>query len=367
MASNTFGEVFKITSFGESHGPAIGLVIDGCPSGIDVSEQDFQSALEMRGGGSSPFVTARKEADTPRILSGVFGGKTTGAPIALVFDNGDTKSEHYEPIKDTLRPGHANFTYMEKYGVFDWRGGGRSSARETVCRVAAGVIADKILKAQGIDILSYLKKAEGKGMEESPCITEEGLEPWKKRRAESAVFCPEPLGDALIKQAVKQAVEEGDSIGGVVETIVYPLPPGLGEPVYQKVEARLAFAMLSIPASKGFEIGAGFMAASMRGSRHNDSFILKNDRIETETNNAGGTLGGITTGMPLVFRVAFKPTSSIKKEMKTVTLDARETVMKYPEGSRHDPCVAIRAVAVVEAMTKIVLADLLLMSRSSRI
>lgn len=367
MASNSFGEILKITSFGESHGPAMGLVIDGCPAGLEISEYDFISALEMRGGGKSSYVTARKEADTPRILSGVFGGKTTGAPIALLFDNGDTKSEHYEPIKDKLRPGHANFTYMEKYGVFDWRGGGRSSARETVCRVAAGVIAEKILAAEGIDVFSYLKKAEGKGMEESPYISEEGLKPWKKRREESSVFCPEPLGEALIKQAVKQAQEEGDSIGGVVETIVYPIPPGLGEPVYQKVEARLAFAMLSIPASKGFEIGAGFLAASMRGSAHNDSFILREDRIETETNNAGGTLGGISTGMPLVFRVAFKPTSSIKKEMKTMTLDARETVMKYPEGSRHDPCVAIRAVSVVEAMTKVVLADFLLMSRSSRI
>lgn len=367
MASNSFGEIFKISSFGESHGAAIGVVIDGCPAGLPLAESDFLHAITLRSGGVRQHTTARKEPDRPQILSGVFEGRTTGSPIAILFMNSDVKSEHYEPIKDYLRPGHANFTYLEKYGLFDWRGGGRASARETVCRVAAGVVADKILSEEGIEVLSYLKEAAGEGMESSPCIGEGGLAPLRKGRGESAVFCPEQEGEARILSALKAAAEDGDSVGGIVETIVYPLPAGLGEPVYQKAEARLAFAMLSIPASKGFEIGSGFRAASMRGSENNDNFIAKNGTIRTETNHCGGTLGGITTGMPLVFRVAFKPTSSIKKEMRSVTVDAKEVSFKYPEGSRHDPCVAIRAVPVVEAMAKITLADLVLLNRSSRI
>jgi chorismate synthase len=302
---NSFGQIFRITTWGESHGKAIGVVIDGCPAGLEISEEEINAELSRRAPGRQALTSARKEPDEAEILSGVFEGKTTGTPISILIPNRDADSSKYEPIKHLVRPGHANITYLKKYGIFDWRGGGRASARETACRVAAGAVAKKLLSRYGMRVEARLIE--------------------------------------------RGEIEESDSAGGIVEGRVAGVPAGLGEPVYQKMEAVLAQAMLSLPASKGFEIGEGFAAARMRGSEHN--------RRPT-----GGTLGGITDGEPLHFRVAFKPTSSIAKPQETMTLTGEKAVFALPEGSRHDPCVAIRAVPVIESMCALVLADALLMN-----
>jgi len=334
MATNSFGNIFRITTWGESHGKAIGVVIDGCPAGLELCDEDINRALEKRKPGASKYTSPRKETDQAEILSGVFEAKTTGTPISILIKNVDADSSKYEPIKNLLRPGHANFTYLEKYGVFDYRGGGRSSARETACRVAAGAVAQKLLSQFNISLKTHLKSIG------------------------------EHVNQASMMQAVEQAKESGDSLGGVVEFIAENLPIGLGDPIYEKLEANLAKAMMSLPATKGFEIGEGFEATKMQGSEHNDEY---SSRTQTTTNHAGGTLGGISTGMPLVGRVAFKPTSSINKKQNTVDTDGNEQVFQLPKGSRHDPCVAIRAVPVVEAMLAIVLADALLLNRSAKL
>lgn len=302
---NSFGQIFRITTWGESHGKAIGVVIDGCPAGLEISAEEIDKELIRRAPGRQKNTSARKEPDLAEILSGVFEGKTTGAPISIMIFNRDADTSKYEPIKHLVRPGHSNATYLKKYGIFDWRGGGRASARETACRVAAGAVAKKLIARYGMCVQAHLVE--------------------------------------------RGEIEKDDSAGGVVEGRVDGMPIGLGEPVYQKMEAVLAQAMLSIPASKGFEIGEGFAAARMRGSDHN--------RRPT-----GGTLGGITDGEPLIFRVAFKPTSSIGKPQETTTLSGEKALLALPEGSRHDPCVAIRAVPVVESMCALVLADALLMN-----
>jgi chorismate synthase len=327
MGSNSFGQIFRITTWGESHGKAIGVVIDGCPARIPLSEEELNQELDKRAPGKSTLTSPRKESDKAEIYSGVFEGKTTGTPISILIPNRDADSSKYEPIKNLLRPGHANYTYLKKYGIFDYRGGGRASARETACRVAAGAVAKKFLSAYGIFPQARLIEVGG-------------------------------VADYL--EILGQAKEDGDSLGGIIEVAVEKLPAGLGEPIYHKMEALLAQAMLSLPASKGFEMGAGFAAARMRGSEHNDRFFPGG---KTETNHAGGTLAGITNGMPLVFRVAFKPSSSIKKAQTTATLEGEMATLELPEGSRHDPCVALRAVPVVEAMTSLVLADMLLLNR----
>ena len=296
------------------------------PAGLALSEADIQIELDRRAPGKMPYTSPRKEPDIVHIYSGVFEGLTTGAPISLIIFNADADPSSYQ--KDILRPGHANFTYLEKYGIFDYRGGGRASARETACRVAAGAIAKKLLIHFGISCHARLLTS---------------------------------------METIAQAQAAGDSIGGIVEFIAEGLPAGLGDPVYEKLEANLAKAMLSIPASKGFEIGEGFAAADMRGSEHNDTFINKGGKIETRTNHAGGTLGGISTGMPLVGKVAFKPASSIPRPQDTLTTSGLETQLKLPAHARHDPCVAIRAVSVVEAMLALVLADALLMHRAARL
>lgn len=303
MASNSFGEIFRWTTWGESHGKAIGVVIDGCPAGLDLSEERIQRDLDRRAPGTSSYVSSRKEPDRAEILSGLFEGKTTGAPISILIANCDADPSKYEPIKHLVRPGHANATYLAKYGIFDHRGGGRASARETACRVAAGAVAKALLGE--IDISA--------------------------------------------KVVTPTEAEGGDSIGGIVEAIATGVPPGLGDPIYHKLDAQLAYAMLSIPASKGFEIGSGFSCATMRGSEHN--------ALEQ------GVLAGISTGNPIRIRVAFKPTSSIKKAQPTTDLEGNPATFKLPEGSRHDPCVAIRAVPVVEAMFACVLADQLLQNK----
>ncbi len=333
MSSNSFGQLFRITTWGESHGKGIGVVIDGCPAGLSITEEEINAALALRAPGQSPYTSPRKEKDHAEIYSGVFEGKTTGAPISIIIHNHDAKSSTYEPMKNILRPGHANFTYLEKYGVFDYRGGGRASARETACRVAAGAVAKKLLQRKSIEVTAYL------------------------------VSVANVQDSEAIKQKINEAIKSGDSLGGIVAFEVTGLPVGLGDPVYEKLEANLAKAMLSLPATKGFEIGEGFQAAAMYGSEHNDLFVNKNAQVITQTNHAGGTLGGISTGMPLMGRVAFKPTSSIKKPQKTLDREGHTVDFVLPEGSRHDPCVAIRAVPVVEAMCSLVLADALLMNR----
>lgn len=360
MASNSFGSIFKITTWGESHGKAIGVVIDGCPAGLEISENEINEALALRAPGRTPYTSPRNEADKAEILSGVFEGKTTGTPISIIIPNKDADSSKYAPIKDLLRPGHANYTYLEKYGFFDYRGGGRSSARETACRVAGGAIAKKFLEHSGIELTAHIKQI---GNIEA---TTEGNDVAKMRTStyQSPVFCPDPQATASMIALIEKAKIEGNSLGGIIEFIALSVPAGLGDPIYEKLEAKLAHAMMSLPATKGFEIGSGFQAVVMSGSEHNDLFI-KNDSadIQTQTNFAGGTLGGITTGMPIVGRVAFKPTSSIMKSQKTLTISGDQASFTLPEGSRHDPCVAIRAVPIVEAMLALVLADALLLNR----
>jgi chorismate synthase len=333
MASNSFGQLLRITTWGESHGKAIGLVIDGCPAGIAITEEDINHALLRRAPGRSDLTSPRKEPDCAQLYSGVYEGVTTGTPISIIIPNHDADSSPYEAMQDVLRPGHAQFTYMEKYGVFDYRGGGRASARETACRVAAGVLAMKILATANITVQAYLSQ----------------------------------VGDQHGEDKIREVKDAGDSIGGVVSFVATGLSVGLGDPVYAKLEACLASAMLSIPASKGFEIGDGFAAAALLGSEHNDAFMAEQGRISTVTNHAGGVLGGISTGMPLVGRVAFKPTSSIRHPQASVNQRGEASTFQFPETARHDPCVALRAVPVVEAMCALVLADALLMQRCARI
>ena len=354
MASNSFGKIFRMTTFGESHGSSMGVVIDGCPAGLSLNEEDIQLFLDLRAPGRNAFTSPRKEGDQAEIVSGIFEGRTTGAPICVLIANKDADSSKYDPVKHLLRPGHANFTYLEKYGVFDYRGGGRSSARETVCRVAAGAVARKLLEAEGISICAYLRQLGREKMRDIPDDV------WKQTY-KSAVYCPDPKASHAMESHLLELKEQGDSAGGIVELLAQGLPTGLGDPVYEKLEARLAYGMLSIPASKGFEIGSGFDAVEMLGSEHNDAFYSENGKITCKTNHAGGVLGGISTAMPLVCRVAFKPTSSISKSQDTCNLDGDQAGFRLPEGSRHDPCVAIRAVPVVEAMGALVLADALLM------
>jgi chorismate synthase len=365
MASNFFGQVFRITTFGESHGSAIGVVIDGCPAGLPITKEEIDHELILRQPGNSPYTSPRSEKDEAQILSGIFQGKTTGAPIALVIWNKDADSTKYEPIKNLLRPGHANYTYLQKYGIFDYRGGGRSSARETAVRVAAGAIAKKLLAHFDIEICAFVAEIGGIAIAEPDLSS---LVKLKKKTLGNAIFCPDAKASEKMMKEIEKAKKEGDSLGGILQAAVVNLPVGLGDPVYGKLEANLASAMLSLPATKGFEIGSGFGAARMKGSEHNDAFDLdEQGNITTKTNYAGGTLGGISTGLPLTFRVAFKPTSSIRKGQKTVNLKGEKKPFKLPHGSRHDPCVAIRAVPIIEAMTALVLADAVLLNRCSKI
>lgn len=365
MASNFFGQLFRITTFGESHGNAIGVVIDGCPAGLAITKEEIDKELTVRQPGNSPYTSPRSEKDEVQILSGLFQGKTTGAPIALVIWNKDVDSSKYEPIKNLLRPGHANYTYLQKYGIFDYRGGGRSSARETAARVAAGAIAKKLLAHFDIEICAFVAEIGGIAIADPDLGS---LAKLKKKVLGNALFCPDAKASEKMMKEIEKAKQEGDSLGGILQGVAVHLPAGLGDPVYGKLEANLASAMLSLPATKGFEIGSGFAGTRMKGSQHNDAFDVDEEgHITTTTNYAGGTLGGISTGLPLTFRVAFKPTSSIKKAQSTVNLKGEKKPFKLPAGSRHDPCVAIRAVPVIEAMTALVLADALLLNRASKL
>lgn len=363
MASNSFGNVFKMTTWGESHGKAIGVVIDGCPAGLEISVQEINDALALRSPGRSSYTSPRGEPDIADIYSGTFEGKTTGAPISIIIPNRDADSSKYEPIKDMLRPGHANFTYLEKYGIFDYRGGGRSSARETACRVAAGAVARKILHLKGVRIAAYMKQI---GIVHAS-VDQNDFDSLHTKTYENPVFCPDHAAAKKMMALLESTRAAGDSLGGIIEFIAMSVPVGLGDPVYEKLEANLASAMMSLPATKGFEMGSGFAAVAMRGSQHNDLFTMENGVVRSQTNDAGGTLGGISTGMPLIGRVAFKPTSSIMKPQETVTTSGENATFQLPPGSRHDPCVAIRAVPVVEAMVALVLVDALLSNRGCRL
>ncbi len=365
MGSNSFGHLFRITTWGESHGKGIGVVIDGCPAGLELTEEDVNAELEKRRGNQTPFTTARSEKDKAIIYSGTFEGKTTGCPISMMIQNGDADPSKYRPIKNLLRPGHSHFTYLEKYGVFDYYGGGRSSARETACRVAAGAVAKKILSHFGVNIVAYISEIGGIRIDQ---IDHLDLSKIREKREASPILCPDKSAAKVMMSAILKTKEDQDSLGGIIECIATNVPAGLGDPIYEKLEANLAKAMMTLPATKGFEIGSGFEGARMKGSEHNDPFTSDDQgSISTTTNFAGGTLGGISTGMPILFRVAFKPTSGIRKRQTTVDLKGNLKTFKLPEGSRHDPCLAIRAVSIVETMASLVLTDALLLNRVSRL
>lgn len=357
MASNSFGKIFRFTTWGESHGKAIGVVIDGCPAGLPITEEEINAELLLRSPGRSAYTSPRKEKDRAEILSGVFENQTTGAPISILIWNQDYDSSKYEETKHLFKPGHANFTYLKKYGIFDYRGGGRASARETSCRVAAGAIAKKIIAKQRIQCIAYIKELGGI----TASIDFDTLRQMTYKT--TPLFCPDENATLLMQKKLEHAISNKDSLGGIVELLIDNVPVGLGDPIYNKFEAILASGMMSIPGSKGFEIGSGFEAARLCGSQHNDTFISES---VTSTNHAGGVLGGITTGMPIVARVAFKPTSSIGKEQNTVDKEGKPAKFHMPPGSRHDPCIAIRAVPVVEAMAALITADALLCNRNAR-
>lgn len=359
MASNSFGQYFKITTWGESHGPAMGVVIDGCPAGIPITEDEIGLALKKRAPGRHEWVSQRKESDQPIILSGVFEGCTTGTPVSILIQNQDSQSEVYLTNKNKLRPGHANYVYQEKYGNFDYRGGGRASARETVCRVAASVFAKKILSQVGIANFAYLVQVGSR----RASVEDEGSESFQKKIQQSRLFCPDEQVEQLMQNELNELIEAGDSIGGKVRFYCSNVPPGLGDPIYEKLSANLAKALFSLPAVKAFELGEGVNCVNMKGSMHNDAFFKNGDKVQTQTNHAGGILAGISNGMPIIGEVSFKPASSIRIPQLSLDLNGEACIYETLKGSRHDPCVAIRAVPVVEAMCDLVLADAYLMRR----
>ncbi|MBP7832274.1 MAG: chorismate synthase [Candidatus Levybacteria bacterium] len=349
MAGSTFGHLFRVTTFGESHGGGVGAVVDDCPPGITISDEVIQKELDRRKPGQSKITTPRAEQDKIHILSGVFEGKTTGTPIMLVAYNKDARPQDYNTLKTLYRPGHADYTYEKKYGARDWQGSGRASARETLGRVAAGAIAKEYLKKLGIEIYSYVEqvgsiKTDVDFLKVKPADIEQNI-----------VRCPDPKKAQEMIQLIESVKAEGDSIGGVIRGVIKNVPVGLGEPVFDKLSASLGQAMLSINAVKGFDIGLGFESVSLYGSEHNDEFLVKNGKVITKTNNAGGVLGGISTGMPIYFRVAIKPVSTISKKQNT--LDKKNKKVELEAVGRHDPCVLPRAVPIVDAMSALVVID----------
>lgn len=356
MAGNSFGRFFRITTWGESHGPAMGVVVDGCPAGLELCPEDIQYELDRRRPGQSRITTQRKEADAIEILSGVFDGKTLGTPISMMVRNTDAKSKSYEDIKDVYRPGHADFTYDEKYGRRDHRGGGRSSARETVGRVAAAAIAKKILNSHGVTTTGYVRQVGD--------IVAEDID--FDRIEENPVRCPDPQAAERMIDLIESVRKEGDSVGGTVEVVSRGLPTGLGEPVFNKLDADLARSLMSIGGIRGFEVGMGFGVVERKGSQVNDLMYKKEDgTLGFRTNNSGGLLGGITSGADLVVRIAIKPTSSISQVQDTVDKEGEKTQLRVK--GRHDPCLCPRAVPIAEAMVNLVLVDHLLISKLSTI
>ena len=359
MPGNTFGQLFRLTTFGESHGTAIGGVVDGCPAGLKLDLAAVQNELDRRRPGSTPLGTARTEADRVEILSGVFEGITLGTPIGFLLRNSDARSSDYDALKNVYRPSHADRSWEQKFGVRDHRGGGRASARETAARVVGGAIARQILETAGVRVQAYVSAVGNVIMERGEIPDPESV--WT-----SNIRCPDASVAGLMEKAIEKVRADGDSIGGLITCMVHGLPAGLGEPVFDKLEADLAKAMLSINATKGFQIGSGFAAAHMRGSQHNDPFVTTSaGEIKSASNRSGGTLGGISTGEEIVFDVAFKPPATIAKAQQTVNTSG-EAVTLEAKG-RHDPCVVPRAVPIVEAMTCLVLADHWLRQRLARL
>ncbi len=351
---NTFGHLFRITTFGESHGGGVGVVIDGCPPRLEISREEIQAELDRRRPGQSKITTPRKEADTCEILSGVFEGKTLGTPIAILVHNQDTRPQDYDEMAQKYRPSHADATYDAKYGIRNWQGGGRSSARETIGRVAAGAIAKKILQqVASVEIVAYVKRIQDlEGIIDQNTVTQELVE-------SNIVRCPDSECAERMIELIEQVRDQGDSIGGVVECIVRNVPKGLGSPVFDRLEADIAKGVMSLPATKGFEIGSGFAGTLLTGSEHNDEFYTdETGKVRTQTNRSGGVQGGISNGENIILRVAFKPTATIRKEQRTVTREGEETILAAK--GRHDPCVLPRAVPMVEAMVALVLCDHLL-------
>jgi len=356
--SSSFGQLFRIATWGESHGGGVGVVIDGCPPRLELSEEDIQRELNRRRPGQSSITTTRDEADRCQILSGVFGGRTLGTPISIMVLNKDARPEAYAEMKETYRPSHADFTYEAKYGIRNWQGGGRSSARETVGRVAAGAVARKVLATlfPRFELMTYVSHVYDVEAEIDPgVVTRDAIEA-------NIVRCPDPVAAEKMIAAIEKARADGDSLGGTITCAARGLPPGLGEPVFDKLEADLAKAMMSLPASKGFEIGSGFAGTRMRGSEHNDAFEMREGQVRTTTNRSGGVQGGISNGEAIFFRVAFKPTSTIARDQKTVTASGEETTLAAR--GRHDPCVLPRAVPIVEAMAALVFCDHALRQRA---
>ncbi|MEO0727687.1 MAG: chorismate synthase [Bacteroidota bacterium] len=358
MAGSNFGTLFRISTFGESHGKALGVIVDGCPAGVPIDEAFIQEELARRRPGQSKIVTQRKEADQVQILSGVFEGTSTGTPIGMVIFNSDARSKDYSHIADKFRPSHADYTFHAKYGRRDYRGGGRSSARETAARVAAGAIAKLFLQQQGIGLFAYVSQVGKLQMSNDYSqISKESIE-------SNPVRCPDQELASEMETLIKAVRKDGDTIGGVVSAVVKNCPAGLGEPVFDKFHADLAKAIMSINACKGFEYGSGFAGVSMRGSEHNDAFYQDGEKVKTRTNHSGGVQGGITNGMDIYFRCAFKPVATIVSEQESIN-EAGEEVIVTGKG-RHDPCVVPRAVPIVEAMTALVLADHLLKQRAAQ-
>jgi len=356
MSGNSFGTMFRVTTFGESHGPAVGVVIDGCPPRLPITVEEIQRELDRRRPGQSAITTQRRESDTVEILSGVHDGVTLGTPISLLVRNSDQRSGDYDEMRTKFRPSHADYTYQAKFGLRAWEGGGRASARETIGRVAAGVLARKALAAAGaIDIVAWVQRVQDLEVDvDTTKVTREAVE-------SNIVRCPDGETATQMIALIDNARKAGDSLGGVVEAVARGVPPGLGEPVFDKLDADLAKAMLSLPAAKGFEIGSGFAGTHLTGSQHNDPFYDGGGRVRTRSNRSGGVQGGISNGEEIVIRVAFKPTATILREQETVDESGHDTTIKAR--GRHDPCVLPRAVPIVEAMLALVLADHLLRQR----
>jgi len=356
--SSTFGNMFRVTTFGESHGKAVGAIVDGCPPGLALSEKDIQPQLDRRRPGQTRLTTDREEADRVTILSGVEDGRVLGTPIGMSVANKDQRPGDYAQMRSVPRPSHADYTYQMKYGIRTSSGGGRSSARETIGRVAAGAIAEKFLyEDYGVEIVAWVSSVS--------TITAGAIDESRITRAEvdkTLVRCPSPQIAEEMMQAIMAVKEDKDSLGGIISCVCRHVPAGLGEPVFDKMEARLAQGMLSIPATKGFEIGSGFDGTRMTGSQHNDSFVKKEDRLGTITNYSGGVQGGISNGEPIIFRVAFKPPATIGKAQNTADFEGNNMILEAK--GRHDPCVVPRAVPIVESMAALAIADLVLQQRS---
>jgi len=348
--ANTFGHLFRITTWGESHGGAVGVIVDGCPPRLSLTEADIQPDLDRRRPGQSKIVSPRKESDTVHILSGTFEGKTLGTPICLLVRNEDARLEAYTEMATKFRPSHADYTYQAKYGIRAWPGGGRTSARETVGRVAAGAIAKKLLRQRyGVEVLAYVKQVQR-------ILAEVDPEKVKAKDIESNIVrCPDPPAAQRMIRLIEKMRKAGDTVGGIVEGVARGVPPGWGEPVFDRLEADLAKAMLSLPASKGFDIGSGFGGVLLTGTQHNDPFRAKAGKVYTTSNRSGGIQGGISNGQTIYFRVAFKPVATVMHEQDTVDVNLKNTTLKAR--GRHDPCVLPRAVPIVEAMTALVLVD----------